>query len=287
MKKILLIISFGLVYVFANTIDVTVSILPQKYFVEQIAQDKAIVNVMVKPGFSPATYEPQSSQMKLLTKSKAYFSIGVPFEGAWLHKFESTNKNMLMVDTSRGVKKQEIEEHDHHEETHNEENHHEESGDPHIWLDPMLVKIQAKNIYETLIKLDAKNKDFYKKNYDVFLNDLDNLDIKLANILKPIQKSSFMVFHPSWGYFASRYDLRQIVVEKEGKTPKLREMINLIQESKKYGIKVIFVSPQFSQKAATTIAKSINGKVLLIDHLSYSYSSNLLKIAKDIRNSYK
>jgi len=297
MKKIVLALSFSFMSLFADNLKVTVSILPQKYFVEQIAGEKVKVNVMVRPGFSPATYEPQTSQMKLLSDSKVYFSIGVPFENAWLEKFENANRKMLLIDTSKGITKLEMSEHDHHEDEkehheeekddHHEEEHHENGLDPHVWLDPLLVKIQAKNIYETLIKVDNKNKVFYTKNYHSFLKNLDQLNMKIESKLKSVSKSEFMVFHPSWGYFAKRYDLEQIVVEKEGKEPKPKEIVELIKEAKEHQIKVIFVSPQFSQKAAQTIARSIKGKVVNIDHLAYDYPTGLMNTAQAIYDSYK
>ncbi len=300
MKKIVLVLSFSFMSLFANNLKVTVSIVPQKYFVEQIAGDKVQVNVMVRAGFSPATYEPQTSQMKLLSDSQVYFSIGVPFENAWLEKFEDANKKMLLVDTSKGITKLEMSEHDHHEDehekehhdekekdNHHDEEHHEDGLDPHVWLDPLLVKIQAKTIYETLVQIDKKNADFYTKNYHVFLGKLDELDKKLETKLKNVSNSEFMVFHPSWGYFAKRYNLEQIVVEKEGKEPKPKEIVELIKEAKEHGIKVVFVSPQFSQKAAQTIASSIKGKVVNIDHLAYDYPTGLMNTATAIYDSYK
>jgi len=300
MKKIVLVLSFSFMSLFANNLKVTVSIVPQKYFVEQIAEDKVQVNVMVRAGFSPATYEPQTSQMKLLSDSQVYFSIGVPFENAWLEKFEDANRKMLLVDTSKGITKLEMSEHDHHEDehekehhdekekdNHHDEEHHEDGLDPHVWLDPLLVKIQAKTIYETLVQIDKKNTDFYTKNYHAFLAKLDELDKKLETKLKDVSKSEFMVFHPSWGYFAKRYNLEQIVVEKEGKEPKPKEIVELIKEAKEHGIKVVFVSPQFSQKAAKTIASSIKGKVVNIDHLAYDYPTGLMNTAKAIYDSYK
>ena len=300
MKKIVLVLSFSFMSLFANNLKVTVSIVPQKYFVEQIAGDKVQVNVMVRAGFSPATYEPQTSQMKLLSDSQVYFSIGVPFENAWLEKFEDANRKMLLVDTSKGITKLEMSEHDHHEDehekehhdekekdNHHDEEHHEDGLDPHVWLDPLLVKIQAKTIYETLVQIDKKNADFYTKNYHVFLGKLDELDKKLETKLKNVSNSEFMVFHPSWGYFAKRYNLEQIVVEKEGKEPKPKEIVELIKEAKEHGIKVVFVSPQFSQKAAQTIASSIKGKVVNIDHLAYDYPTGLMNTATAIYDSYK
>jgi len=302
-------------YILAN--EVTVSILPQKYFVEKIAGDKLNVNVMVKPGSSPATYEPKTSQMKVLSKSLAYFSIDVPFENVWLEKFENANKNMLVVDTAKGIKKLQMLKHVHHEEekdeNHDHDDHHDKKGhdhedehekdheeehgheaeheheglDPHIWLDPILVKIQAKNIYEALIKVDNKNSKFYTKNYELFILELDALNKKIENILEKYEDKAFMVFHPSWGYFAKRYDLEQIAIEVQGKEPKPSQLIELVNEAKKHDIKIVFVSPQFSQNGAKTISKSINGTVAVIDPLALKWDENLIKVAKDIAKTYK
>ncbi len=301
MKKVLLAIFVMVSFSYASKQEVTVSVLPQKYFVEKIAGDKVHVNVMVKPGFSPSTYAPKTSQMKKLAKSKIYFAIDVPFEDVWLAKFENSNKNMLIVDTAKNIKKLEMEEHSHHEEK--EEEHHDEHDehekevhndhdeheglDPHIWTDPLLVKIQAKNILDALVKLDSKNSDFYKRNYIEFMIELDELDKKLKTILKPYANNAFMVFHPSWGYFAKRYNLEQVTIESEGKEPKPNELIELIKDAKEHQIKIVFVSPQFSQKSAKVIAKSINGEVVNMDHLSQDWDTNLVKIAKAIVNTYK
>ncbi len=316
MKKILIVLTLLSSIVVAK--EVTVSILPQKFFVEKIAADKIDVNVMVKPGASPASYEPKTSQMKKLSNSLVYFSIGVPFENSWLEKFEDANKKMLVVDTTKGIKKQEMQAHEHHdEEAHDEHKHedHEDHGkhedqhdhdkkmhhdeheehddhhhtglDPHVWLDPILVKMQAENILNALVKVDKENKDFYTKNYQSFIKELDELDKKLESIIEPYEHKAFMVFHPSWGYFAKRYHLEQISIEIQGKEPKPAQLIELVEEAKKHDIKIVFVAPQFSQKGAKTISKSINGNVAVINPLSEKWDENLLKVAKEIAKSYK
>jgi zinc transport system substrate-binding protein len=295
-KKILL--GFVCLSTFLIATEVTVSIQPQKYFVEKIASDKITVNVMVRQGFSPSTYEPKVSQMRKLSNSKVYFSIGVPFENVWLEKFKNANKNMLVVDTSLGIKKLQMQEHDHHEENTNETKEHEEehnddayheheSLDPHIWLDPVLVKVQVKHIYETLVKLDKENESFYTENYKAFLSEIDSLNTKLELILKPYESKVFMVFHPSWGYFSNRYNLEQIAIEVQGKEPKPAQLIKLVEEAKEHNIKILFVSPQFSKKGASTISKSLDGNVLIIDPLSYNWEENLIKTAEEIAKSYK
>ncbi|MFV0564001.1 metal ABC transporter solute-binding protein, Zn/Mn family [Malaciobacter mytili] len=290
--------------------EVTVSILPQKYFVEKIAKDKISVNVMVQPGFSPATYEPKTSQMRKLANSKVYFSIGVPFEKAWLEKFKNANKNLLVVDTTEGIEKlpmakhsheEEHYEHKHDEHKHDEHNHnsdhkheqdhedeHEHEGlDPHVWLDPILVKIQAKNIYKTLVKIDEANSEFYQTNYENFIKELDSLYLQLKEILTPVKDRAFMVFHPSWGYFAKRFTLEQIAVEVQGKEPKPNQLVELINEAKEHNIKIVFVAPQFSQKSAKVIANSIKGDAVIMDPLVENWKEGLIKTSKQIVDSYK
>ena len=298
MKKIVFIFITLVSFLYASKPEISVSIAPQKYFLEKIAKDKFDINVMVKAGSSPHTYEPKTSQMKSLSNSKIYFFTGIEFEKAWLDKFKKSAPNTIFVDSSAGIQRIAMAEHSHEEENkttnhkdekHNEhEDEHDHEGlDPHVWLDPVLVKIQAKNIYEALVSIDELNKEFYTKNYEEFLKELDSLDAKIKEILKPYEHKAFMVFHPSWGYFAKRYDLEQISIEVQGKEPKPNELVELVKDAKKHNIKIIFVSPQFSQKSAKTIAQNIGGNVVAIDSLGENWEIDLLKAANEIANSYK
>ena len=294
MKKIIFLFIVMFSFLNASTQELTVNILPQKYFVEKIVKDKFTINVMVKPVAPSHNFEPKPSQMRSLVASKVYFLIGDATEKNWIEKFKQNAKNTLFVDTTIGFEKiemakhehEEVAQHDHKKDEKDEE--HDHSGlDPHIWLDPVLVKIQAKNIYEAMIKIDSANSDFYKTNYEEFLKELETLDSNIKTILAPHKDKAFMVFHPSWGYFAKRYDLEQISIEIEGKEPKPNELVELIEESKKHDIKIIFVSPQFSQKSAQAISKNIGANVVAIDPLSDNWNENLQKVANEIANSYK
>lgn len=298
MKRILAIL-FLAVAAWAKPV-VSVSILPQEYFVKQIAGESVEVNTMVLPGADPHTYEPKPKQMKALENSLAYFAIGVEFEEVWLDKFQKSFPKLKFIFTHKGVERvamQEHEDHDHHEHSHDhahsdakEHKHcHEHNGelhchshdglDPHIWLDPILVKQQAKNILTGLVRILPQNKELYTKNYENFIAKLDGLDEFIKNSLKDVKNREFIVYHPSWGYFAKRYDLRQISIEIEGKEPKPAELANLIKEAKEKGVKVIFVAPQFSQKAANLIAKQTGAKVIEIDQLPLDWENELKKTA--------
>ena len=298
MKKILFMFIALVSLLNASKPEISVSILPQKYFLEKIVKDKFDINVMVKAGASPHTYEPKTSQMKSLSNSKIYFYTGIEFEKAWLDKFKKSAPNTLFVDSSAGIERIAMQEHSHeeeqahdkhkHDKKHDHEDEHEHEGlDPHVWLDPVLAKVQAKNIYDSVVSIDESNKDFYTKNYEEFIKELDLLDMQIKEILAPYSQKAFMVFHPSWGYFASRYNLEQIPIEMQGKEPKPNELIELVKDAKEHNIKIIFVSPQFSQKSAKTIASSIGGNVVAIDSLGENWANSLIDTATQIANSYK
>ena len=88
-----------------DKLTIFVSILPQKFFVQQIGKDLVDVHVMVLPGANPATYEPKPKQMATLSKADVYFSIGAPFEKVWLRKISAANSSMKLCHTDRGIQK--------------------------------------------------------------------------------------------------------------------------------------------------------------------------------------
>jgi zinc transport system substrate-binding protein len=248
-----------------DTLNITVSILPQKYFVEQIGGEFTTINVMVEPGASPATYEPHPEQMTALAAADAYISIGVPFEKAWLEKFQAANPQMKMIDTTQNI----------------ERNATSDGGfDPHIWLSPRLVKIQSQTIYTALVELDPDHKDIFKANLDAFYAEIDKLDADIRAILEKTATRKFIVFHPAWGYFAKDYQLQQIPIEIGGQEPSAQELAAIIKLAQKEKIKVVFVQPEFSQEDAQTIAKEIDGVVLPISPLAPDWLNNLKNVAQ-------
>lgn len=264
-----------------ETLDITVSILPQEYFVKKIGGDLVDVNVIVEPGSEPATYEPLPQQLKALNSAEAYISIGVPFENAWMGKIRGVNPNMLIINSAKGIKKMEmVEHHHHHHDEDHDHGHGEKNLDPHIWLSPQLVKRQAENIYQGLVQIDSDNEAEYKSNLAKFIEEIDQLDQQINQNLAGIKNRKFIVFHPAWGYFARDYNLRQIPIEVEGQEPSASELATLVTEAKEENIKIIFAQYQFNSKSAQTIAREIKGEVVFIDPLAPNWSDNLLKVSE-------
>ncbi len=282
----------------AAPLQVTVSIIPQEYFVSKIGGDLVDVNVMVKPGSSPAIYEPQPRQMAKLSKAEIYFAIGVPFEQAWLPRFEAANPKLNVINLAESVTRHPMQTHlhdtgEHHEDEANHAKERDNSkqsdnflADPHIWLSPPLVRVISMQIRDSLIDADPQNSDIYRANYYSFAEEIDKLDKELIEIFKTSEKRiSFMTYHPSWGYFARAYGLNQIPIELEGKEPSPKQMTKIIDFARAESVSAIFIQPQFSRKSAQTIASSVNAKVLIADPLAGNWAENLRKTAETFRQN--
>jgi zinc transport system substrate-binding protein len=252
-------------------ISVFVSVLPQKYFVERVGGRRVRVNVMVPPGHSPATYEPTPRQLLRLSEARAYFCIGVPFEARWIARIRAANPHMNIIDTSAstdllrpqryGLK--------------HDASHLGHGRDPHSWTSPPVVEIQSQQIRDALVELDPANRSEYEANQRHFAQALKELDQYIRNRLRDIDRRSFLVFHPSWGYYAQTYGLRQISIEKQGKAPRAKQLTEIIDLARSEGINVIFVQRQFSRETAESIARAIGAKLITVDPLAENYIDNL------------
>jgi zinc transport system substrate-binding protein len=258
----------------SRPVNVFVSIPPQAYCVERIGGSAVDVDVLVGPGHEPSTYEPTPKQMARLGQAQVYFRIGTPFEDGFIGKIEKIFKGLRIVDTRQGVPLRYFD---------------SPSGkaipDPHIWLDPKRMKIQADTIYRTLRETDPGRGEMYKKNLQAFEDDLDALDGKIARTLAPLRGRTVYVFHPAFGYFCDSYGLTQVSIEEEGKEPSPKQLARLITRARHEGVKVIFVQPEFSTKNARVIAQAIGGAVVPMDPLAGDYLTNLETMAERLKSA--
>lgn len=261
--------------------DVTVSILPQKYFVDKVSGKRFDVNVMVPPGANPVTYEPSPRQMSNLGNSLAYLKIGhVVFEQVWMDRIRSANPRLKIFDQSENV---DLIDHGGNGSTHS----HGKGVDPHIWLSPESVQVQLRNIRDMLIKLDSVNRKDYRENCKALMKDIDSLDAEIQHSLEGIDNREFLIIHPALAYFARDYGLEQIAVQKEGKKPSPARIRNLVDKARERNIQAVIIQKQFSTDEAKTLARELDGEVIQIDPLAYNWMENMRTIAGKLRKALK
>lgn len=276
--------------VLPEKLTVAVSILPQAHFVERVGGDRVRVVVLVGPGQSPHAYEPTPKQVADLAGARAYFTIGVEFERGLLPRLRSSFPQLRVVDTRAGVPLRTMTgaeaaaECDHgHDHGHHD---HQGTPDPHIWLSPRLVKIQAQTICDALVDLDPSGVETYRRNLAAFQADLDRLHDRLEAALAGLKGREVFVFHPAFGYFLDEFGLKQVPVEIEGKEPTARRLAAVIERAKAAGTRVIFVQPQFSRKSAAAVAEAIGGVVVPLDPLARDFTANLEDMAAKIQAKF-
>ncbi len=247
---------------------VFVTVEPLRYLTEQVGGRHVVVETMVAPGESPATYSPSPRKMARLHQAALFVHIGVPSERAWLPRIRRNHPDVRLVDARKG-----IELHHHRHDGHDE-------IDPHLWTSPVTSLKMAANIRDALIEIDPHHRADYETNYQRLAQTLQTLDRKIAARLKTMSPRRFMVFHPAWGYFAERYGLEQIAIEKGGKSPGMRHLGRLIDQARASGIRTIVVQPQFSRRDAETIAAEIGARVVAVDPLAYDIPATLQTMAR-------
>jgi zinc transport system substrate-binding protein len=272
-----------------NPLQLTVSLIPQAYFVDRIGGDLVTVNVMVGPGEEAHTYEPKPEQMQALSDSSVFFSIGIEYEETWLPRFQDVNPDLVIIDVTEGIERiLRTVPHSHDEDDHAHEadeddghSHDDESGlDPHVWLSPANGKIIARNILNALNDVAPEHAETFQANYEGLVADIDALDAQIKAIFSSVEQTKFMVYHPAWGYFADQYGLTQLPIQIGGTDPSASELAAIVDEALEENIRVIFVQPSFSQSNAETIAREINGEVHSANPLAYDWLANLEAVAE-------
>ncbi|MFO8022023.1 MAG: zinc ABC transporter substrate-binding protein [Perlabentimonas sp.] len=261
---------------------VVVSITPQKYFVQRIADTLVNVEVMVPPGSSPETYEPTASQLRLISRAEAYFSLGLlEFELSMLKSIQKQNPDLLVVNHSEELNLLESEclGHSHHEHS------HAHSHDPHVWTSPAEVKKIVNKIVAILEDRFPEHSNTFQKNSEQFLSDIDKLDTFIKSELKETKINKFFVFHPALTYYARDYGITQVALEEEGKAPSMKHFKAVLNDAMDQGAKTIFIQKEFDVNTARTAADDIGGKVEVIDPLEKNWLENMYQITRLLKRA--
>lgn len=253
---------------------ITVSILPQQYFVQKITGNKFEVEVLIPPGASPATYDPSPRQLARLGESLVYFRIGyIEFERTWFDESNIETGDLSIIDVSEGIDLLYEGKHGGHAGGH---------VDPHIWMSPANVRIIAGNIAEFMAEADPANHRYYMDNLDQFKKELEQLDKEISSKLDNLQNRKFFIYHPALTYFAEDYGLEQIALEHEGKEPSPAYLKKLIDLSGIESVPVIFIQKQFEREKAITLANETGARIIRFDPLDENWMEQMRHIGSSL-----
>lgn len=262
---------------------ITVTIEPQRFFAEKIAGDKFRIHTVVPSGQSPETYDPTPQQMVGIGQSVAYLRIGyIGFEQAWMESISNNNPGLQVFDLSQGMDLHVSEEEHHHhaeEEECDHDHHHHGGVDPHIWSSINGAAIIATNTLNAFIALDPENEAYFRENYDLLMQEIEETAKTIGQTLRPVLSRAFIIYHPALTYFAEEFNLTQLCIEMDGKEPSPAQLKELIDTARNYNVQVVFVQQEFDQKNAELIAKETKCRLVRIDPLAYDWHKEMIRIA--------
>jgi zinc transport system substrate-binding protein len=229
------------------------SFYPIYEFTKNVGGNRVEVTQLIPFGIEPHDWEPTVKDLQNMQNAELIIINGIGFE-SWVNDFASTNTDVIIVDTSKGITNDSL----------------VTQADPHIWLNPVMVQQQIKNIADALMEIDPENREYYNANANSYILRIEQLDQKITNELLQCEKKDFVAFHSAFSYFAAQYGLTQHTILESNEPhdePTSQNLENIINLAKSLDIDVIFTEEAVDTRTSQVIADEIGGTVLVLSPL--------------------
>lgn len=235
----------------------------------EVGGDKVQVDALAKGYQDPHFVEPKPSFILLVSRADLLVAVGRELEIGWLPPLINSSRNSKIqpgasgyLDASQNVKILEIPT---GQITRAMGDVHP-AGNPHYWLDPGNGRRIAATLRDKLSELSPADKAYFAQRYSDFDTRLAAAEKKWDAAMLPYKGTKIVTYHRSWPNFVERFGLDVIgyVEPKPGIPPSPSHTLELIDEMKRQGVKLIAVEPYFDLKTPQAVATQVGGKVLVL-----------------------
>lgn len=251
-------------------IQVVATIFPLADIARNIGGDRVAVTTLLPPGSSPHTFEATPGQIKQLDSAQVFIKVGAGLDSFADKLAESANPDLVTVTATGHIELLDsLHEQEEGHAANGVHDHDHAAGDPHVWLDPVLVREQiAPQIASALGQVSPGDAPYFQNNLKAYNKQLALLDREIAETTSQFRYRSFVTFHSSWRYFCRRYNLEDITVsEFPSQEPSARWIAGVIDRSRSGQARAVFIEPQASPGAAKVIAAELGIPVYTVDPL--------------------
>jgi len=248
---------------------VVTSIFPLGDLVQQLVGENVLVQVVLPPGASPATFELTPRQLQHMQRAVLYVMIGGGLD-EWTADLPAAGEDgVAILRLSQGIEL--LNDGSETDETEEEDHGHDHgAGNPHIWLDPVLVRDQLlPGMADALARAFPHDAEGIHRRGMEVADSLTALDSEIRDALDDLEDRAFISTHSAWTYFAARYGLVEagVVHASPGKEPSGRDLAHLVQVAREHRIKCLFTEPQLGEVAARALATELSLPVRVLDPL--------------------
>jgi zinc/manganese transport system substrate-binding protein len=232
----------------------------------EIGGDKVSVVALAKPTEDPHYVDAKPSHIVTLNRADALIEGGAELELGWLPPLLENSRNSKIsagaagrIVASDGVKMLEIP-----TSFDRSKGDVHSLGNPHFMIDPVTVRIVARNIADHFAQIDSKNAATYNGNLSRFNTKLDAKYAEWQKELAPYRGARIVTYHKDFIYFADRFGLNIVdeLEPKPGIAPSPAHLAQVIGKMKAGNAKVILVQPFQNRKTAETVARQTGATVL-------------------------
>ena len=233
---------------------------------KEIGGDKVSVVALAKPTEDPHYVDAKPSHIVTLNRADALIEGGAELELGWLPPLLENSRNSKIsagapgrIVASDGVKMLEIP-----TSFDRSKGDVHSLGNPHFMIDPVIVKIIARNIAGHFAQIDPKNAATYNGNLTRFNTRLDAKYAAWQKELAPYRGARIVTYHKDFVYLGDRFGLTIVdeLEPKPGIAPSPAHLAQVIGKMKSTNAKVILVQPFQNRKTAETVARQTGATVL-------------------------
>ncbi|MCP5504966.1 MAG: zinc ABC transporter substrate-binding protein [Chlamydiales bacterium] len=269
----------------SGTPTVVVSIPPYISLVKAIVGDTMTVHSVLGVNFDPHTAEATPQQMQMVQNADLFIGVGEGYERKLLTALTEAKKTVHILQLNEKIPLLAYSEDTNYVDPCKDTSPPlTASKDLHFWLGPKRLIIQVEVLIQALTELKPENSEIYVENGNALIEKIKDLDTRLEEKLRLYQKKSIVISHASLGYFCYDYNLIQIAVECEGKSPRPQHISRIYDLVRHSDVICVFTSPQFDNKGAEMVANEFNLRVESFDPLAEDVLATIEKIGNDIIN---
>ena len=252
-----------------STLKVMASLFPLQEFARAVGGEKVQAILLLPPGAEAHSWEPKPSDVVKITQADIFIYIGPSME-PWVDKVlkAAQGKKLRVLEASRGLSLLKAEQEEQGRAIHSHGHFGPEKMDPHVWLDFTLDLQIVDEIVTVFSEKDPAHAFLYKNNAETYKQKLKNLDQKYQYSLAQCRHRQILVSgHAAFAYLAKRYALQQIALSgiSPDAEPTPQKMAEMINATRKKGIKFIFSEELVHPKLSQALAKEAGVDILVLN----------------------
>lgn len=262
-------VPIGGVRIAAAPLQVVTTTTDLAYFAQRVGEDRVRATSLLKGNQDPHYFDPRPDFILRISRADLFAEIGLDLESAWTPPLLQQSRNekirkggpgycdasvdvRILEKPGGGVSRSMGDIH--------------AFGNPHYWTDPLNALIAARNIRDTLTRVDPEGREAYDQNFRRFAQDLKRLTEEEIALFRPYRGLRVAVYHNEFGYLANRFgfEIAISIEEKPGVPPSANYLHDLIETIRRENIQIILISPFNDPRYARAVSAKTGAKIIIM-----------------------